>query len=79
MPYESRPRRHDLWRNLFLVALVAIGGAIAVTWAWNTTVPGLSGLARMRFAEGMSLAILVLFVGALFESGRRLVSRRDVS
>jgi hypothetical protein len=73
MPHERKSGTHDLLRRLLHVAGLAVVGAIAVTWAWNTVMPNVSGLARFRYAEGLSIALLTVFVGALFESGRRLL------
>ena len=73
MPHEHKSGTHDVLRRLLYVAGLALVGAIAVTWAWNTVMPNVSGLARFRYAEGFSIAMLMVFAGALFESGRQLL------
>lgn len=75
MAIEANARSHDLIRRIIHHILVVVAGAIAVTWSWNTIVPELSGLAEFRFAEGLSIAVLAYLLGALFESGRQLVTR----
>lgn len=75
---SNAPRRHGHdWGNMMrtggIVLLSLLAGGIATTWAWNTTVPELTALGRIRFAEGLSIAALVLLVGALLEVGRGIV------
>jgi hypothetical protein len=60
-------------RKLTVTSVLLLACAASVTWAWNTIVPELSGLARFRFSEGLSLAVTTLLVGAVFEAGRCLV------
>lgn len=60
-------------QKLTVAVVLLLACAASVTWAWNTIVPELSGLARFRFAEGLPLAVTTLLVGAVFEAGRRLV------
>lgn len=68
-------RRHarGLARRLTLAAVLLLACAASLTWSWNTIVPELTGLARIRFAEGFSIALTLLLAGALFEAGRRLL------
>lgn len=70
----ARTHKSGLMQKLTLTGVLLLAGAASVTWAWNTIVPELSGLARFRFVEGLSLAVTTLLGGALFEAGRRLVS-----
>jgi hypothetical protein len=67
--------RHDLMRSTVLFSVLLLAGATAVTWAWNTILPDYAGLAPFRFAEGISIAIGTLLLGALFETGRGLAAR----
>jgi len=60
-------------RKTLQVCALLIAGAIAFTWSWNTILPDLAGLPRFRFAEGLSISILALLLGALFAAGQRLV------
>lgn len=76
LEHDARLDGRDLVRRLALATIIVVCGAIATTWSWNTIVPDLSGLAEFRFAEGLSIAILALLMGALFETGRRLVAPR---
>jgi hypothetical protein len=48
--------------------------AVSITWAWNTVITDVSGLARVRFAEGLAIAVSILLTGAVFEAGRRLAA-----
>ena len=70
MMNKSKTKTHRLMYRIFVGTGLVIAGAIAVTWAWNTIVPDLTGLSRFRFAEGLAIAILMLIMGALFSAGR---------
>lgn len=76
LEHNERSHGHTLVRRFAVTTIVVVSGAIAATWSWNTIVPDLAGLAEFRFAEGLSIAILTLLLGALFETGRRLVVPR---
>ena len=68
-----RGLRRGVFHRLAVAAILLVVGAITATWAWNTIVPDLSGLARFRFVEGLSVAIAAMLFGALFETGRNMV------
>jgi len=72
MSHVERSRDRSLMHGTLAALGLLAAGAIAVTWSWNTIVPDLTGLARLRFAEGLSLACLALVSGALFGTGQRL-------
>lgn len=71
---DIRTHRRGLIQRLTLIAVLLLACAASVTWTWNTIVPELSGLARFHFAEGLSIAVTMLLIGALFETGRCVVS-----
>ncbi|MCP4082829.1 MAG: hypothetical protein GY743_21590 [Planctomycetaceae bacterium] len=74
MTHSTHSRDHNLIHRILIAAGLLVVSAIAVTWSWNTIVPELSGLARIRFVEGFSITLTVLLLGTLFEAGRRLIS-----
>ena len=65
-------RYRGLGRRLAFTVAFLLVSAVAVTWAWNTIVADLADIARFRFGEGLAVAFVTLFLGALFGAGWRL-------
>ena len=70
--HDTHEFRHGLAARAILATALLLAGAVAATWAWNTVVTELAGLARFRFAEGLAIALATVLFGALFEIGRAL-------
>lgn len=70
--HDTHEFRHGPAARAFLATALVLAGAVAATWAWNTIVTDLAGLARFRFAEGLAIALATVLFGALFETGRAL-------